>query len=81
MSRTNFNDHKYMTNKLRRRTSLKPKTTVTKNNSTSNIQSINSLVGIYGSNSKSGKGLSRSSSCQSFLTGLRNFNKLSMTNA
>lgn len=79
MSRTNFNDHKYMTSKLRRRTSLKPKNTVQKSNSSTNIQSINALVGIYGN--KNGKGLSRSSSGQSFLTGLRNFNKLSMSNA
>ena len=79
MSRTNFNDHKYMTSKLRRRTSLKPKGNVSKCSNSSNIQSINSLVGIYGN--KSGKGLSRSSSGQSFLTGLRNFNKLSMSNA
>ena len=80
MSRTNFNDHKYMSSKLRRRGSLKPKqTTMNKSSSVNNFQNINALVGIYGN--KNGKGLSRASSGQSFLTGLRNFNKLSMSHA
>jgi hypothetical protein len=82
MSRTNFNDHRYMSSKLRRRGSLKPRTSqvqVQKSSSAGSIQSINALMGIYGS--RTAKGLSKSGSAQSFLTGLRNFNKLSMSRA
>lgn len=65
-----------MTSKARRKGSLKPRN-ITQNqkqfNSTTNLQSI---VGIYGA--KNGKGLSKASSAQNFLTGLRSFNKSNM---
>lgn len=76
MSRTNFNDRKYMTSKLRRKGSLKPKP---KNNN-----SLNQLVGIYSSTTKptnrpaSSKitGLVRSSSGGQFWNSLRNYSKM-----
>ena len=64
-----------MSSKGKRRGSLKPKNVALgKNNSSTNLYSINSLMGIYGG--KVFKAPVKSSSAQSFLTGLRNFNRL-----
>lgn len=85
MSRTNFNDKKYMSSKLRRRTSLKPNKPLVKSQSSSNLQNINTLVGIYSNQFRpsSGKstGLSRSSSGQLFWNSLKSNNKLVFGNA
>lgn len=44
--------------------------------------SLQNLVGIYGNNeNKNGKKLARVSSAQSFLTGLRSFNKMAGSHA
>lgn len=83
MSRTNFNDRKYMGSKLRRKGSLKP-SRPQKTQSSINLHSISALVGIY-SNARptSGKStLTRSGSAgQPFWSSLRNYSKLSLANA
>lgn len=83
MSRTNFNDRKYMSSKLRRKGSLKP-SKPQKAQSSINLHSISALVGIY-SNSRpqSGKGtMVRSGSGNlQFWNSLRNYSKISLSNA
>jgi hypothetical protein len=85
ISRTNFNDRKYMGSKLRRKGSLKP-SRPQKSQSSINLQSISQLVGIYSANSRpqSGKtGFSRSGNAPNmpFWSSLRNFSKVPLANA
>jgi hypothetical protein len=86
MSRTNFNDRKYMGSKMRRKGSLKP-SRPQKTQSSINLHSISAMVGIYGGSNNgrpvSGKSaLSRSgSSGQPFWNSLRNYSKISLVNA
>jgi hypothetical protein len=84
MSRTNFNDRKYMSSKLRRKGSLKPNKPQ-KTQSSINLHSISALVGIYSNSrptSSKGSGMSRSGSGgQQFWNSLRNYSKLSLGNA
>lgn len=94
MSRTNFNDRKFMSSKLRRRGSLKPKKepVLTKSQSsgalvphTVSLQSINSIVDIYsqqqGRSTLGKKSYSKAASGQMFLSGLRSQNKLTLNHA
>jgi hypothetical protein len=84
MSRTNFNDRKYMGSKLRRKGSLKP-SRPQKAQSSINLHSISALVGIYSSSGRpaSGKsGLVRSGSANlPYWSSLRNYSKVSLANA
>jgi hypothetical protein len=78
MSRTNFNDRRYMSTKLKRRGSLKPtKKEPQKSQSSPSLQNISTIVGIYSSlRPSSGKSNAGRSSGVAFLTGLRAFGKV-----
>jgi hypothetical protein len=84
MSRTNFNNRKYMGSKMRRKGSLKP-TRPQKTQSSTNLHSITALVGIYSASGRpaSGKsGLVRSGSAGlPFWSSLRNYSKASLAHA
>lgn len=81
MSRTNFNDRRYMSSKLKRRGSLKPtKKEPQKSQSSPSLQNISAIVGIYSNlRPSSGKSNASRSSGVAFLTGLRAFGKVSGT--
>lgn len=82
MSRTNFNDRKYMGSRMRRKGSLKPRPQKTQ--SSINLHSISALVGIYSAGRPvSGKNvLTRSNSGgQPFWSSLRAQAKISLANA
>jgi hypothetical protein len=87
MSRTNFNDKKYMTNQIRRRGSLKTNKDKNLKNSQSSItlNNINSILGIYSNSntrfSTKTKSTILKTNAQSFLTNLKSFNKSSFNNA
>lgn len=67
---------------MRRRGSLKPNRESQKLKMSNSASSLQNLVGIYGNNeNKNGKKLARVSSAQSFLTGLRSFNKMAGSHA
>lgn len=90
MSRTNFNDRRYLSSKLRRRGSLKTKKDlIPKNQSTATLDNINKIVGIYSNGStiicrpSSAKNLHniKIGGGNTFLSGIRLINKLSLQNA
>lgn len=84
MSRTNFNDRKYMNSKLRRKGSQKP-SKPQKTQSSINLHSISALVGIYSNSrpqSSKGNTMVRSGSGNlQFWNSLRNYSKISLGNA
>jgi hypothetical protein len=90
MSRTNFNDRKYLSSKLRRRSSVKTKKDlIHKNQSSPTLDNINKIVGIYSNGNTSNCRPSSANNVssikigggQAFLSGIRLFNKLSLQNA